>query len=663
MAKQITELTTAGAVTPATDLLWIEQGGLPRKITVTALNDGLPGVPVAGTVTEATLRWDGAAWVENTAFRTNTSNAGVYSSAPQYYFVESGVTADNTRWSWTVDAEAFTGRLWNDANSVQVAWMTVQRTANVCDSVVFNSTIMRHESSTFGALTVDRLSTTGGSAIRYQNDDGVKGYLGFDDAEALVFWSSAVAIKMTVSNTGLLNFPAAPTGSDIISFSSTTSASGIEKITDQGGLMMHCDSTMILFAGDNFAAFQATDMGVVAGTTTEDLILGTDGRVRLYSNRQTSQALSYQAELAADGHWKVYDQTNADTIDMYHNGTDGTIEAATGSLVLRSATGDVWVQQVDATQPWLTLDSTSTGDNWTAQGAGISVGESGQRGSAAIHMTYNGDGSGYIGMGTVDNTAATGGRPGFGHFDFTYNQLTIKVGGLLYPGKAGGTTGANSIQSTSYMEDCSAQNYGSINVTGVTGTSGTYAGISVNRRLVMMNNNSTIGGLYNDTNNQWVLRYIENGVLELNYAGATEAQTANSDAAGATSGLQVRDHNQSFRYAGYQDAILRSVTADFTLDEMDVGSMLYKSSTTAGIDLILPSSTTAFPVGCVAHFMNAGNSTVTINASSQTRTLYWMDGSTRTGGASTNRTIAYGGVISIWRHSTTTYFIWGSGIS
>jgi hypothetical protein len=92
VAKQITELTTAGAVTPATDLLWIEQGGLPRKITVTALNDGLPGVPVAGTVTEATLRWDGAAWVENTAFRTNTSNAGVYSSAPQYYFVESGVT-------------------------------------------------------------------------------------------------------------------------------------------------------------------------------------------------------------------------------------------------------------------------------------------------------------------------------------------------------------------------------------------------------------------------------------------------------------------------------------------------------------------------------------------------------------------------------------------
>ena len=660
MAKQITELTTAGAVTAGSDLLWLEQAGLPRKITVTALSDALPGTVSSGTVTEATLRWDGAAWVENTSFRTNTQHAGVYSTAPQYYFVESGVTAENTRWSWTVDGEAFTGRLWNDANSAQVAWMTVQRTANVCDSVVFNSTIMRYDSATFGGFTVDRTTATGSSSIRYQNDDAVKGYLGFNHGEDLVLWNTAIAVKMTVSNTGLMSFPAAPTGSDIISFSSTTAKSGIEKITDQGGLMMHCDSTMILFAGDNFAAFQATDMGVVAGTTTEDLILGSDGRVRLYSNRQTSQALSYQAELGTDGHWKVYNQTQAFTIDMYHDGTNGIINSTSGALLLQSVSNNVYAGGVNATQPWLVLDSTSTGDNWTAQGAGISVGEGGKKGAACVHITYNGDGSGYIGMGNVTDTAGTGGRTDAGHFDFTYNNNQIKVGGRLYPGVAGT---AATTQGTAYIEDASGQNYGSINVAGVTGTSGTYAGYGINARATFMNNGSTITGIYNDWNNQWFIRGTENSTLDLYFAGVVEAQTANSDNAGATSGLKATDHNQQLRFVGYQDAVVKSFIADMTLDEMDVGNMLYKDVSTASLDIILPSSTTAFPLGSIAHFINAGNSAVTINASSQTRTLYWQDGATRTGGASTNRTVAYGGVISIWRHSATIYYIWGSGIS
>ena len=72
-------------------------------------------------------------------------------------------------------------------------------------------------------------------------------------------------------------------------------------------------------------------------------------------------------------------------------GTDGIIDINKEILI-----------GVDATQPWISLDSTNSGDNWSAQGAGISVGESGKKGSAAIHLTYNGDGSGYLGMGTVE---------------------------------------------------------------------------------------------------------------------------------------------------------------------------------------------------------------------------------------------------------------------
>jgi hypothetical protein len=53
-------------------------------------------------------------------------------------------------------------------------------------------------------------------------------------------------------------------------------------------------------------------------------------------------------------------------------------------------------------KPWLTLDSSSSGENNAEQAAGVSIGESGQ-GAAALHLTYTGDGRGWIGMGAVSN--------------------------------------------------------------------------------------------------------------------------------------------------------------------------------------------------------------------------------------------------------------------
>jgi hypothetical protein len=88
--------------------------------------------------------------------------------------------------------------------------------------------------------------------------------------------------------------------------------------------------------------------------------------------------------------------------------------------------------------PKLVLDSPSgSGDNWTSQGAQISLGESGDGGSAAMHLTYTGDGKGRIGMGTLPAT----GIPPFGEVKFTYNvdQIQIPSAVLL----------ASEIQSTS----------------------------------------------------------------------------------------------------------------------------------------------------------------------------------------------------------------------
>ena len=73
--------------------------------------------------------------------------------------------------------------------------------------------------------------------------------------------------------------------------------------------------------------------------------------------------------------------------------------------------------------PKLILDSPASDDNWTSQGAQISLGESGDGGSAALHITYVGNGYGYIGMGTLPAT----GIPPFSAIRFLYNANQIYI--------------------------------------------------------------------------------------------------------------------------------------------------------------------------------------------------------------------------------------------
>lgn len=54
---------------------------------------------------------------------------------------------------------------------------------------------------------------------------------------------------------------------------------------------------------------------------------------------------------------------------------------------------------------------------------------------------------------------------------------------------------------------------------------------------------------------------------------------------------------------------------------------------------------------------------ITINATTNTQTLWWLDGTTKTGGASTDRTIGPGAVVSIWYVGSSAWNMWGSGIT
>ena len=66
--------------------------------------------------------------------------------------------------------------------------------------------------------------------------------------------------------------------------------------------------------------------------------------------------------------------------------------------------------------------------------------------------------------------------------------------------------------------------YGSFTVTG---TKGGYAGINVNNRLVLMNDD-IYGGLYDDTNNNWFLHCTENAGCKLYYNNQARISTTNA---------------------------------------------------------------------------------------------------------------------------------------
>jgi len=106
------------------------------------------------------------------------------------------------------------------------------------------------------------------------------------------------------------------------------------------------------------------------------------------------------------------------------------LDGINSSSFLRSdistvSSGDLTISK---SNPWLTLDSPSSGGNGTDQGAGISIGEGGKKGGAALHLTYTGDGYGHIGMGAVDGTS---GLPAYEAITLNYTSNTVSFLGAV----------------------------------------------------------------------------------------------------------------------------------------------------------------------------------------------------------------------------------------
>lgn len=237
MAKTITELTPAGAVNGATDLLWIEQGGAPFKITpdtLAAAHTHAAADIVSGTLAPARLRGTthgvtaASNFVEYNRFGSSFDLETI--REPGQYGTGSGNLNGPTGGSFD---PLWQGASSNDVSSLLVVPRTASRalawrgetadvftawhygawtlTAGLSDLTLYprkaeNAVITgawEHHHAVFGQFTIDRLSATGSASIRYQNNDGIKGYAGFNDAEQFgTFNSVAGASGFTVSATG-----------------------------------------------------------------------------------------------------------------------------------------------------------------------------------------------------------------------------------------------------------------------------------------------------------------------------------------------------------------------------------------------------------------------------------------------------------------------------
>lgn len=68
---------------------------------------------------------------------------------------------------------------------------------------------------------------------------------------------------------------------------------GMWQITNQGGIALTCDSSLILFAGDNGLQKIKDNLGVATNLTAENLVLGADGNVDVYPGFQSNNGNLY----------------------------------------------------------------------------------------------------------------------------------------------------------------------------------------------------------------------------------------------------------------------------------------------------------------------------------------------------------------------------------
>lgn len=482
----------------------------------------------------------------------------------------------------------------------------------------------------------------------------------------------------------------------------------------------------------------------------------------------------------ADPQFRIYDAGGTDYVEFTHDGTDLNMAVTnTTDVNFTGATyykydNNIYVGQTSSTR-------------------GISMDTLGTDGAGQKRITWN-DGAGNwnfnantrYSAGQIFTTAGAAGQlrfdsdaaPCVAYFRVSNNTTDATQDAAVTWGPGititGGATGQIDFAGSAYFANtiypqgqtigqitAVTGNFGSIQVTGADGSSGTWSGYSIGGEVVFMSNLTGSGttnraGIYDDINNTWVWLYNESqanneiefyyngtgvmrtantgidicdtagddpllgfyagagtwtarqafiqsqdtasggellirnevhaGFLQLQgentsgtitnlflgdpdaevrlyYAGVEVLSTVDEDGNNNGTGAEIRHADQSFYPVGMNVSAAKANPGSFSaaatwLDYM--GHTVIKTNTTAFTATTPASTDTTIPNGGIWNFLNfGGTGDITIAAGSGV-TLTWMDG---TGGSTGSRTIADGGVATLWKRNVTNWYIWGNGIS
>lgn len=574
MARKITELTAAGAVTPATDLLWIEQAGEPRKITLASM-----GVPAVGTTVDSTVRWNGTAYVENTNVKTTVAS----------------LTVENA----TQDAVLFLKA--DTSNTVETAtpWIRFEADGGNTNAIIGISgpEDVDGQGNTFLGAVVNGLSIhsrwSGTIAIGVNGQAGIK----IDDNDDLTVTNDVIAGGQV---------SAVPLGSTA-GFTIPGSGSGVRMGSYASLSRTYSNAHTVL--GNNIYVDPA------------DAVSG-----------QVRTAVTH----ASYGH-TIYEQAAG---VHYWYGASGSVTA--DAVVTKSQLGS-WdangfrISQLGTTGG-ISADSLSLG------GYGLL----GNR-SAPIYLTNTGTGGVQINAGGVHGSAQK-----VASFNTTQVQITP-------PSAAAGTAAlfvrnngtANKI--ARFQGDTDALDIETIDA-------GDYKirNSARDNSIVFYDGDGGVDIFYDGSRR---LRCDVGNDVALYFAGIEEFHTQDSNAAGNSTGAEIKHFNGTYYDVGMNQMPRLVSNANITLTDEHCGGYFYSNNaTTYTITLNNSAGGGAdFPIGGMFFILNYGSSGTSGNVVVDTGsgTLY----NPGPLGATTGSRTVGPGVATILKYAADVWFIWGDSIT
>ena len=153
------------------------------------------------------------------------------------------------------------------------------------------------------------------------------------------------------------------------------------------------------------------------------------------------------------------------------------------------------------------------------------------------------------------------------------------------------------------------------------------------------------------------------GSVVLYYDNTSAMATQQLGATGVTSGGNIKDHAGNLRDIGFNVLRTFNFNATDTLEAQHCGHATGKDDT-ASYTLTGPADTDVdFPVGGVTHVWNLGSSVDYTISDTASCTMYFCDGSAAPVDIVGSGTLAPGGMVTLWRYSTTAIYITGSGFT